>query len=79
MTGFNVPRSDSWTGYSTVLREDFGWVTEPDNVPIPFVQFWRLLSNVTKIRIRGDAWGYSRAGYGQEAMYLNNVTLYKAF
>ena len=77
LQGFELPTSSGWTGYSVVLREDYGWVKEPENIPTSFKELYSVLANVTELRIRGDAWSYSRAGYGQEAMYINNVTLLK--
>ena len=77
MAGFALPRNDSWTGYSVIFNEAFGWVTEPDNVPVTFLQLRQVLANVTSLLIRGDLWQYSRSGYGQEALYLQNCTLWK--
>ena len=87
---FVVLRESRWTqycawhirvqtdiGYSTLLREDHGWRKEPDNVAPSTAEMQSVLMNVTDLRIRGDAFMYSRAGYGQEAVYINNITLYK--
>ncbi|KAF1774661.1 Concanavalin A-like lectin/glucanase domain [Phytophthora cactorum] len=30
---FDLPSASHWTYYSVVLREDFGWITEPDGTP----------------------------------------------
>ena len=77
MKGFTPPSSNNWTGYSVVFREDFGWVKEPHGTPATFEDFNAALKNATKLLIRGDAWQYSRLGYGQEAVYLNNVTIFE--
>merc|ERR1712134_109893 len=77
LKGFTPPSSNNWTGYSVVFREDFGWVKEPHGTPATFEDFNAALKNATKLLIRGDAWQYSRLGYGQEAVYLNNVTIFE--
>ena len=77
LKGFTPPSSNNWTGYSVVFREDFGWVKEPHGTPATFEEFNAALKNATKLLIRGDAWQYSRSGYGQEAVYLNNVTIFE--
>ena len=75
LKGFQPPSSKLWTGYSVILREDFGWVKEPLGTPATFSELNSALNNASKLLIRGDAWQYSRIGYGQEAVYLNNVTV----
>jgi len=75
LAGFKAPTSSNWKGYSVVLREDFGWVVEPLGIPATFQDLNGVLENASQLLIRGDAWQYSRTGYGQEAVYLNNVTL----
>merc|ERR1711937_1010491 len=75
LAGFEVPSSEVWKGYSVVLREDFGWILEPLGTPATFEQLSNVLHNASELLIRGDAWKYSRSGYGQEAIYINNVTL----
>jgi len=75
LAGFKAPTSSNWKGYSVVLREDFGWIVEPLGIPATFQDLNGVLENASQLLIRGDAWRYSRTGYGQEAVYLNNVTL----
>ena len=75
LAGFQAPTSTNWKGYSVVMREDFGWILEPLGTPASFEELNAVLGNASQLLIRGDAWQYSRSGYGQEAVYLNNVTL----
>merc|ERR1711871_766508 len=75
LKGFQRPSSKIWTGYSVIFREDFGWLKEPLGTPATFLELNAALKNASKLLIRGDAWQYSRVGYGQEAVYINNVTV----
>jgi hypothetical protein len=73
---FAPPTSKGWTTYSVVLREDHGWVMEPNNIPATTLEMKELLSNVTDLLLRGDAWVYSNEGTGQEVVYVNDIALY---
>jgi hypothetical protein len=73
---FAPPSSSGWSTYSVVLREDHGWVVEPDNVPATTLEMKELLRNVSDLLLRGDAWVYSNEGYGQEVVYVNDIALY---
>ncbi|OWZ15209.1 hypothetical protein PHMEG_00011191 [Phytophthora megakarya] len=73
---FDLPSALSWTYYSVVLREDFGWISEPNGTSLSSAQFQTLLHDATTLLIRGDMWGYDSTGSGQEAVYLNDVALY---
>merc|ERR1711865_1109177 len=66
------------SSYSVTLREDFGWIHEPSGEPATFDQFFDALKQPSALMIRGDQWTYSREGYGQEAVYINNITLMSA-
>merc|ERR1711871_499475 len=76
LVDFGRPAANAWTPYSVVLREDYGWVMEPSNTPLTFVDMFSLLSNVTAILVRGDAWVCGGEATGEEAVYMNDVTLY---
>ena len=78
ISGFATPSIGKWTSYSIIMREDSGWVKEPSNTQPTFMEMRALLRNVTAIKIRGDAWVYSASGAGQESVYINNVSLYRA-
>ncbi|KAL7693578.1 putative concanavalin A-like lectin/glucanase domain superfamily, CalX-like domain superfamily [Plasmopara halstedii] len=73
---FDLPSSSNWTYYSIVLREDFGWITEPDGKTLTLADFKESLDGATALWIRGDIWGYDSTGPGQEVVYLNDVALY---
>jgi hypothetical protein len=75
---FETLSSGRWLSYSVILREDFGWIQEPSGVPATFNQFFEALQQPSALMIRGDHWTYSREGYGQEAVYINNITLMSA-
>jgi hypothetical protein len=64
-----------WLTYSVILREDFGWINEPDGKPATFDELYTALQAPTALLIRGDQWVYSGDGHGAEIVYLNNVTL----
>ncbi|KAL4086333.1 hypothetical protein PRIC1_014460 [Phytophthora ramorum] len=72
---FDLPSASRWTYYSVVLREDFGWITEPDGASITAAAFKAVLGGATRLWIRGDIWGYDPTGAGQEVVYLNDVVL----
>ncbi|KAJ0410587.1 hypothetical protein ATCC90586_007420 [Pythium insidiosum] len=74
--GFRLPNPTSWTAYSVILREDFGWLQEPSGEPAPTELFRRVLSQATALWIRGDLWAYSAQGPGQEVVYINEVKLF---
>lgn len=69
-------RRNEWIGHSVIMRESFGWVKEPSGKPADFTEFYSALQNASELLIRGDQWVYSRSGYGQEAVYINNVSLW---
>ena len=71
-------KRNEWISNSVVLRESFGWIHEPTGRPAEFEEFYQALSNASELLIRGDQWVYSRKGYGQEAVYINNVSLWNA-
>ncbi|KAG6958592.1 hypothetical protein JG687_00009300 [Phytophthora cactorum] len=73
---FDLPSASHWTYYSVVLREDFGWITEPDGNTLTAAKFGAVLEGATALWIRGDIWGYDSTGPGQEVVYLNDVALY---
>ncbi|KAE9117120.1 hypothetical protein PF010_g8720 [Phytophthora fragariae] len=73
---FDLPSASRWTFYSVVLREDFGWITEPDAALLTSDEFQAVLATATALWIRGDVWGYDSSGPGQEVVYLNDVALY---
>ncbi|KAG7386660.1 hypothetical protein PHYPSEUDO_015444 [Phytophthora pseudosyringae] len=73
---FDLPLASRWTFYSVVLREDFGWITEPDGAALTAAEFGAILGGATALWIRGDIWAYDSSGPGQEAVYLNDVVLY---
>jgi hypothetical protein len=73
---FDLPSASRWTFYSVVLREDFGWITEPSGASLTAAAFKALLERATALWIRGDMWGYDSTGSGQEVVYLNDVALY---
>jgi hypothetical protein len=75
---FETLSSGRWLSYSVILREDFGWIHEPSGEPATFNQFYEALQQSSALMIRGDHWVYSRSGYGQEAVYINNITLMSA-
>ena len=64
-----------WLTYSIIMREDFGWINEPDGKPATFDELYTALQTPTALLIRGDQWVYSADGHGAEVVYLNNVTL----
>jgi hypothetical protein len=72
---FALPTTTGFTSYSAVLREDYGWVTEPANEPVTGLVMKAVMANVTAVLIRGDGWVYDASGPGQEITYLNNVQL----
>ncbi|GMF32267.1 unnamed protein product [Phytophthora lilii] len=73
---FDLPSAFRWTYYSVVLREDFGWITEPAGASLTSDDFRAILASATALWIRGDIWGYDSSGPGQEVVYLNDVVLY---
>ncbi|KAF4032624.1 Concanavalin A-like lectin/glucanases superfamily [Phytophthora infestans] len=73
---FDLPSASRWTYYSVVLREDFGWIAEPDGGALTAAEFGAVLDGATALWIRGDIWGYDSSGPGQEVVYLNDVELY---
>ncbi|GMF49134.1 unnamed protein product [Phytophthora fragariaefolia] len=73
---FDLPSASRWTYYSVVLREDFGWITEPSAASLTSDEFQAVLASATALWIRGDIWGYDVTGPGQEVVYLNDVALY---
>jgi hypothetical protein len=75
---FEPLSSGRWMSYSVILREDFGWIHEPSGEPATFNEFFQALQQPSALMIRGDHWTYSREGYGQEAVYINNITLMSA-
>lgn len=78
LSDFSLPQGSKWTSYSAILREDFGWVTEPGNQLLTSTAMKDLLSDVASIKVRGDLWVYSSQGYGQETVYLQDVYLFEA-
>jgi hypothetical protein len=72
---FALPSTTGFSSYSAVLREDFGWVTEPSNELVTNLVMKAVLKNVTAVLFRGDDWVYDASGPGQEITYLNNVQL----
>ena len=79
LPGFQIPRKDlGWRPFSVVLREDHGWVTEPEGRTIGGSEFRSILAAATSLTIRGDHYYYSKDGYGQETTYLNDIRLYKS-
>ncbi|GLE02462.1 hypothetical protein PINS_up011300 [Pythium insidiosum] len=74
--GFPLPDPSSWTAYSVILREDFGWIQEPGGEPASTELFRQVLAQATALWIRGDLWGYSAQGPGQEVVYINDVKLF---
>ena len=78
MTGFAPPAEaavGNWTSYSVVFREDLGWRHEPTHQRVSLRELRAALANVTGVLLRGDQWVYSREGYGQEVVYLNDVRM----
>ena len=78
MDGFAPPaeaRFGNWTSYSVVFREDLGWRHEPTHQRVSLRELRAALDNVTGVLIRGDQWVYSREGYGQEVVYLNDIRM----
>jgi hypothetical protein len=75
---FVPPSSAGWSTYSVIMREDYGWVMEPNNIPATTLEMKELLSNVTDVLLRGDAWVYSSEGNGQEVVYVNDIALFAA-
>ncbi|RLN55945.1 hypothetical protein BBJ28_00022166 [Nothophytophthora sp. Chile5] len=73
---FDLPSASRWTYYSVVLREDFGWITEPAGKSLTGAEFKMVLARASALWIRGDIWGYDASGQGQEVVYLNDVALY---
>ncbi|GAB9468084.1 hypothetical protein Gpo141_00005410 [Globisporangium polare] len=73
---FPLPSALFWTSYAVVLREDFGWIREPEGTAMAPGEFREILGNATKLWIRGDLWGYDASGQGQEAVYLDQVAVY---
>jgi hypothetical protein len=72
---FELPSLMKWKAYSIVLREDFGWRTEPDHRAVTHEDMLAMLSSATSLRIRGDHWICDANGDGQEAVYINNVRI----
>lgn len=74
---FALPSKDSWTYYSAILREDFGWISEPSGAAVSAQTFQAVLVTAKALWIRGDLWGYSASSgqQGQEVVYLNDITL----
>lgn len=76
MGTFPLPSASLWTSYAVVLREDFGWIREPEGTALAPSEFEEILGNAAALWIRGDLWGYDASGQGQEAVYLNEVAVY---
>jgi len=77
VSGFSAPSSAKWTSYSISLREDQGWSYYGTGGAVSFKNFREVLENVTSLSIRGDDRVCSDIGEGQEAVYIQNVTLFK--
>lgn len=76
MGTFPLPSASLWTSYAVVLREDFGWIREPEGTALAPGEIQEILGNAVALWIRGDLWGYDASGQGQEAVYLNQVAVY---
>lgn len=65
----------TWTHFDVLLREDAGWRLNNLNGPMPTeAQFRQVLSNVTRLRIRGEYYSFADDFGG-----LDNVTLESDF
>lgn len=73
---FPLPSSNSWTSYSVILREDFGWIKEPSGDPVASTEFPQIIANAAALWIRGDLWGYDASGQGQEVVYMNDIAVF---
>ena len=73
--GFVLPDANGWSAYSIVLREDFGWRTEPDHRDVSHTEMVNMLKTASALRIRGDHWICDANGDGQEAVYINHVRI----
>jgi len=76
---FEYPNQhSSSTAYmSIILREDFSWVLEPLGTELSSQEMQSILRNASALFIRGDNWVYGQGGYGQEIVYINDITLYQ--
>lgn len=68
-----------WRRYTVILREDFGWMTEPTGTAATTADMMAVLQNVQGVYIRGDWWRYGPQGAGQEVTYINDVRLQYGF
>ena len=66
-----------WIQYSIALREDAGWVVEPQGTDADFDTFYAALSTAQSVQIRGDHYKPSLTGIGMESVYLNWIRLYQ--
>ncbi|CAM9784407.1 unnamed protein product, partial [Phaeothamnion confervicola] len=78
--GYESGGSSSRSYVSAVLREDSGWVSEPDGAEILHQDFHSRLQTATELLIRGDLWSYGGGGRpasasGQEVVHFGAVTL----
>ncbi|TYZ64574.1 hypothetical protein PybrP1_001485 [[Pythium] brassicae (nom. inval.)] len=73
---FALPTATRWTSYSAILREDFGWISEPSGTPLSADEFQEIVADASALWIRGDLWGADSNGQGQEAVYLNDIAVF---
>lgn len=73
---FPLPDASRWTSYSAILREDFGWISEPSGATLSSDEFQQIVADATALWLRGDLWGSDASGQGQEAVYLNEVAVF---
>jgi len=73
---FALPSDDAWSSYSVVLREDHGWIMEPAGTALTTLEMKEVLRDVSSMLIRGDQWVYDVQGYGQEVMYINDISIF---
>lgn len=73
---FPLPLASRWTAYSAILREDFGWISEPTGASLSSADFQEIVASASALWIRGDLWGADADGQGQEAVYLNNIAVF---
>lgn len=73
---FPLPIASQWTSYAVVLREDFGWISEPSGAPVSSSAFQTLLADAGALWVRGDLWGADESGQGQEAVYINHIAVF---
>ena len=67
----------SWTYSSVLLDGDAAsWLVEPEGIVATSAEIEAVLSNLTAVLIRGDAYVYGEEGYGSEVVYVNDVALY---